>query len=195
MPSLLDIWESLPGDEKSVITESVLHEIREVKKGNYARDILLPPEWHKYYQIHFGLGMGNVEGSFIGLACGSCRTWINYGHDDDCPMGVLMNGFDYLAADKFISNVRKMDVQPIKNKVEQLTIPTQRHTIMADYVRTTVNNFTEEDRVKAKQMALELTGKGNVSAFFRHIVRHGTIGIIESDVEETPETVLIVKQP
>ena len=61
---------------------------REERKADAALNAL-PENIRRYYSKQFGLGIGNKEGKFVGLACKSCDHWREYGHDDDCAVAEL----------------------------------------------------------------------------------------------------------
>ena len=89
MVSILDIYDELPEDEKEIITEHVLFLIRENKESKTAIKSI-PEAFRKYFSLEFGLGIGNKEGQFIGLACKSCNAF-HPRHSEDCPIQELMN--------------------------------------------------------------------------------------------------------
>ncbi len=49
----------------------------------------LPKKVRGFYSPQYGVGIGNVAGTFIGFACKVCSKWQEYGHDDDCPVASL----------------------------------------------------------------------------------------------------------
>lgn len=107
MTSILDIYDSLPDDEKRIINKDILHRIKEGKKAEYALTALLPAKIRKYYVPHFA-----EASNFVGLVCRSCNHWIEYGHKDTCPMPELMGDFDYKAAGQAIKEIKAMDRPP-----------------------------------------------------------------------------------
>lgn len=128
MTSILDIYDTLPEDEKEIIDENIIFRIKERKKAKYASEVLLPPALRKYYALYFRTDEDEIPGLFVGLSCRSCRRWIDLGHDDNCPMNELMNDFDYKKAGQVIEKVKAMDRRPPEEKPSQCTHHAPRTT-------------------------------------------------------------------
>lgn len=104
--SILDIYDSLPEDEKEIIDASdIIFLIMERKKARLAIG-LIPKRLGKYYEARFGVGMGcNKIGAFVGLACSSCNRWIECSHAEKCPMNELMGDFDHACIGQAIKEI------------------------------------------------------------------------------------------
>lgn len=77
---LQDVWGDLPEFEQDIIGKDVLFKIQEYRKGQAALE-LLPLNLYKFYDVHFGSGIGNDEGEFIGLSYHTCGKWLVFGHN------------------------------------------------------------------------------------------------------------------
>ena len=60
------------------------------EKGNAKSELAkYPVKLRGFYEPHYGVGIGNQEGKFLGLVCKVCNRWQEYGHSTDCPVRKL----------------------------------------------------------------------------------------------------------
>lgn len=64
------------------------------RQENQAVDALLklPERTRHHYEAQYAAGpplSSKQEGEFVGLCCRWCNTWIECGHEDDCPVAEL----------------------------------------------------------------------------------------------------------
>jgi len=106
MISILDIYDSLPDDEKEIIGPKTLYHIKENKKSVRA-SLFIPEVIRRYYIAQFGTGPTRA-GEFMGFNCTACDRWLEYGHGDGCPVEALANqlDLDYKAIAQRIDKIR-----------------------------------------------------------------------------------------